>query len=1044
MKPKLTRMLTPLLVLIMSFSYAQEKTINGVVTDQSGLALPGVSIIVVGTTKGTQTDFDGNYSIIASVGQKLKFSYIGQKTTEKNVGDSSTINVQLLEDSQALDEVVVVAYGSTTKEAFTGSAAVVDSKDLALRSITSPIAAIEGKATGVQFVSSSGQPGSSPSLVIRGVGTLNGGSTDPLYIVDGIQFEGALSSLNQNDIESLTVLKDAASTSLYGSRAANGVVIITTKNGRNNSKITVNVTSQFGIVSKGIGEYEAVGPAQYYELMWEAYKNSLGGAGNEAEASASIFNRLGYNPFNVANDQIVGVDGKINPNAELIYNSLDWYDALERAGSRTSHSIDISGGGENHQVFFSASYLDEEGYVIESDYERITTRINADFSPTDWLTLGGGMNLAITDSHGPTGAGTTSTVNPFAWAKNLGSIYPVYINDLDGNIVVDEAGDPVYDLGEGYSEYNIQTRPYNPGRHGIAEAILNEEVTKINNIGFRYFAEFKLLEGLKARINYGQDIQDFINKSYENAIVGDGAPTGRYGETRFRRNTENFTQLLTYNKSFGSHNLEVTLGHESFDRHYSENNGLANTQTADGIYEFDNFSVVSSLGGYSSDKKLEGYFARLNYNFDNKYYLSGSFRRDGSSVFSLDSRWGNFYSLGGSWRIDQEDFMSEISFVDNLKLRGSYGEVGNDDLGSFYISQALTTLYSNAGNPAIYFSSLGNDDLKWETSESFDVALEFGLFNNALEGSVEYYKKNTTDLLYNLPIPTSEGLNEAPFNIGDLYNSGYEIGLTGHFFKSKKFNWDLTVQASTLKNEITDLPEPSINGSKRWAEGHSAYDYYIYHYAGVDIDNGDALYYMFEEDIDTGEQVAVLDGNGEHATTNDFQDAGLAYTGDSSVPDLIGSISNSFNYEGLSLDFTLVYGIGGKILDYGYADLMSEGVYGEALHVDALNAWREPGDVTDVPRLENGNTNQSQRFSTRFLTDASYIALRNVNLSYVLDDNISERLGVNTLRLFVSGENLFLKSKRTGLNPQYNLAGTPSGNDYNPSSVLSFGVNVSF
>ncbi|MBJ2172779.1 TonB-dependent receptor [Aureibaculum sp. A20] len=1042
MKNKFHLMLAVFLLLAVQ-SFAQQKKVTGTVTDDSG-PLPGVSVIIKGSSTGTETDFDGNYTIQASTGDVLVFSFVGMATTEKKVGSASTINLVMKSDN-LLDEVIVTAYGTSTKEAFTGSADVLSSKDLELRAVTSPIAAIEGNATGVQFTSASGQPGSTPGIVIRGVGTLNGGSTAPLYIVDGIQFEGGLASLNQNDIESLTILKDAASTSLYGSRAANGVVIIKTKSGRKNAATTVNFSTQYGIVTKGIDEYEAVGPGQYYELMWESYKNALGGPGNEAEASEKIYNRLGYNPFNVANDQIVGTDGKLNPSAQVIYQGLDWYNELERTGSRVNHSLDISGGGENHQVFFSASYLEEDGYVIESDYDRLTTRLSADFTPTKWLTVGGSMNLAITDSHGPTGAGTSSIVNPFSWAKDLGSIYPVYIVDLNGNIVLDEAGNPRYDLGEGYSEYNIQTRPDNPGRHGIAEAIYNEEQTKINNIGFRYFAEFTLAKGLKARLDYGRDIQDYINKSYENEVVGDGAPTGRYGERRFRRNTENFTQLLTYNNSFNDvHNVDITLGHESFNRQYSENNGLANTQTATGIYEFDNFSVVSSLGGYSSDKTLEGYFARLNYNYDNRYYISGSVRRDGSSVFSTDSRWGTFYSIGASWRIDQESFMEDVSFVNRLKLRGSYGEVGNDDLGSFYISQALTTLYSNAGAPAVYFSSLGNESLQWETSESYDVALEFGFLENRIEGSLEYYKKTSSDLLYNLPIPTSDsGLNEAPFNIGDMYNSGVELGVTGHFFKNKDFKWDLTVMASTLKNEITFLPDPFVTGSKRWESGRSRYDYFIYDFAGVDSSNGDALYNMYEAN-DDGDQVAVLNADGTQATTNDYQDAGKAYVNESSIPDLIGSVSNRFSYKGFSLDVLFVYGLGGKILDYGYAAMMHEGDYGSSLHPDALNAWRQPGDVTDVPRLENGANNQSQSLSTRFLTDASYLALRNVNLSYTLNNDLSDKLGVNNLRLFISGENMFINTKRTGLNPQYSLAGTPSGNDYNPSSVLSFGINVSF
>ncbi len=1022
---------------------AQEKTVTGTVTDQTG-GLPGVSVIIKGTNKGVETDFDGKYVIKVNQGSVLVFSFVGQKTVEKTVGTSSTINVKMEEDTNLLEEVVVVAYGTTTKEAFTGSASVLDSKDLALRTTTSPIAAIEGSATGVQITSASGQPGSSPGIVIRGVGTLNG-STDPLYIIDGIQFEGGLSSLNQDDIESMTILKDASSTALYGSRAANGVVIITTKSGKKETPAQINITSQVGVITRAIKEYEAVGPKQYYELMWESYKNALGGAGFEADASASIYNRLGYNPFNVPNDEIVGIDGRINPSAQLIYKGLDWYDALERTGTRVNHAINASGGGEKFQVFFSASYLEEEGYVIESDYDRLTSRLNASFDVADWLTVGGSMNLASSDTRGPASPGTTSIVNPFNWAKNVGSIYPVYIVDNSGNFVLDAGGEKQYDLGEGYSEYGIQSRPYNPGRHGIAELILNDEVTKVNNYGFRYFAEFSLLEGMKLKFNYGQDVQDYINKSYENDIVGDGAPTGRYGETRFRRTVKNFNQILTYNKSINNvHNFDITLGHESFDRHYSENSGLATDQVVEGIYEFENFSTPVRLGGYSSDKKTEGYFARMNYNYDNKYYLSGSIRRDGSSVFDADVRWGNFYSVGGSWRIDKENFMKNVSFINRLKLRASYGEVGNDNLLDFYISQPRYSLTSNAGDPALYWSDLGNNALTWETIESWDIALEFGLFNNFLDGSVEYYKKNSSDLLYNLPIALSNGLDEKPDNVGSMFNEGFEVSLTAHLIRNDNFKWDLTAQASTLNNEITDLPSPFVSGSKRWEAGRSRYDFYIYNYAGVDPDNGDALYYMYEGDVNAGERKPVLNTDGTHATTNNWEEAGRAYVGESSIPDLIGSFRNSFSYKGWSLDVLTTYSIGGKILDNGYSSMMHSGAYGRSLHVDALNAWRTSGDITSVPRLENGNTNQVQTQSSRFLTDASFFSVRNVNLSYTFNKEVSEKFGVDNLRLFATGENLYISSKRRGLDPQYSLSGVNGGNDYSPSKVLSFGINVSF
>ncbi|WP_424495259.1 SusC/RagA family TonB-linked outer membrane protein [Salinimicrobium sp. GXAS 041] len=1043
MRKKLSGILTLLLVLIAQVTFAQEKTVSGQVVDDQGFPLVGVNVIEKGTANGTQTDFDGNYSIIVEPGNVLVFTYVGFVPKEVAVGTNDVYNVEMATDTEALEEVVVVAYGTTSREAFTGSASVVKAEEMEMRAVTSPISAIEGNSTGVQFTSASGQPGSSPGIVIRGVGTLNG-STSPLYIVDGIQYEGGINTLSQNDIESITVLKDAASTSLYGSRAANGVVLITTKDGRREAGITVNVNSQIGTVTKAIGEYDEVTPGQYYELMWEAYKNSLDVDNPAAEASATIYNRLGYNPFDVPNDQIVGTDGQLNPNANLIFQGLDWYDVLERTGERQNHSVDVSGGGDDHNFFFSATHLDETGYVIESDFERTTSRLSGDFSPTDWLTLGGNVNLSLAESNGPASRGS-SIANPFAFAKDMGSIYPVYLVDpQSGEIIRDDEGNPLFDRGEGSTEYGISSRPTNVGRHAIEEAILNSDNIQSNTYGFRYNAGFKIIKGLELNLLYGRDINDYKSKSYENNLVGDGAPAGRYSETRYRRTVENFNQLLNYVKTFGDHNFDLTLGHESFDRHYSQVYGFKNTQTAVGIHEFDNFSTIATLSGYSSDKRLEGYFSRLNYNFGEKYYLSASARRDGTSVFDSDVRWGNFYSVGGAWRIDQESFMQDVAWVNNLKLRASYGEVGNDDLNDYYISQPRYSLLPNAGAPGIFWSDLGNNVLTWETVESYDVALEFALFDFRLDGSIEYYKKNSSDLLYNVPLPISMGLSEGPANIGDMYNEGLEVGLNALLFDTNNFTWQLGVQASTFRNEITNLPSPFVTGSKRWAEGRSRFDFFLYDYAGVDPENGDALYYAYEEDVDSGEMVPVLEEDGSHATVNDHNDANRAYVGASSIPDVIGSITNTLRFGDFSLDFLFTYQIGGDILDYGYANMMHEGDYGASMHPDLLNAWRAPGDQTDVPRLEVGNPTLAPSLSSRWLTDASYLAFRNVNLAYNLRGDWADQIGVDRLRLFASAENLVMWSARTGLDPQYNLAGTPSGNDYNPSRVLSLGLTMTF
>lgn len=1026
-----------------SIAIAQQ-TVNGSVTDDEGEGLIGVSILVEGTSAGTVTDLDGNYSITLPADKNiLLFSYTGFADQRVEVNGRSAISVTLQPSAAILDEVIVTAFGTTKKEAFSGSADVIDAEALEIRNVTSPIAAIEGNATGVQFTSANGGPGSSPGIFIRGVGTLNG-SAEPLYIVDGVQFEGGLVNINQEDIASLTVLKDASSTALYGSRAAGGVILITTKKGSRKGKTQVSASVNHGWVSPSVPFYDEVSPGEYYEIMWEALKNSSAGGGDPSVASAEIFNNLGYNPFNVPNDQIVGTDGQLNPNAEVVYQSLDWYDELRQSNTRTNYNVNVASGGENHSVFFSTSYLEEGGFIKTSEYDRLTTRVNGDFDANNWLTLGGSANVTVSNAAGPSSAGSGSIVNPFGFAKNIGSIYPVFVNDQQGNIVRDAAGNPVYDSGEGFPEFGIGSRPINQGRHALQELILNDERDRDNTYGFRFYANIALpVNGLSLNLNYGRDINEGLEKEYENNIIGDAQPTGRYSETRFRRQVENFVQVLNYQTTVsGLHNLDFKLGHESFDRTFSSNNALSIDQTAEGIFEFANFATPISIGGATTVKRIEGYFAQANYNFDSKYNLSLSGRYDGSSAFSPGSQWGAFWGVGASWRLDQEAFIQNTPWIDRLKLRSSFGLTGSDALG-FFASRALFDLTSNAGNPAIVFSEIGNTDLQWETTELFDVALEFTLFNNFLDGSLEYFNRASTDLLFDQPIPLSNGANSIPANIADMVNSGIELGLTANLFNRRDFRWNVRVTASTFRNEITSLPEPVISGTKRWEEGRSRYDFYMFHTAGVDPETGDQLYFAYEFDED-GNTVPVLEEDGSHATVNDWQDTERAYLDKSSVPDVNGSVSTNLFYKGFSLNVLTNFGIGGFVLDNGYSAMMHSGNYGSSLHPDILNAWRQPGDITDVPRMENGNNTLVRAASSRFLTSASFLALRNVNIGYTFGNNVTERLGMQNLRISLTGENLIVDAARRGLNPQFNLAGTPSGNTFAPTRIISVGVNGNF
>lgn len=1035
---------------------AQSREVSGVVTSaDDGLSIPGVSVIVKGTTIGTTTDFDGNYSLnVPEDGKILIFSFVGMTMVERDI-TSSKIDVVMESESIGVDEVMVVAFGTAKKESFTGSAGVVGAEKLAERTISSVGQALEGSTTGVQVAATSGQPGEAPEIRIRGFGTLNG-DAEPLYVVDGAQYEGSLADISPEDIASMTILKDASSTALYGARAANGVVMITTKRGKKNGgKVKIDFKAVTGIVTQAIPHYETVGAKDYYGLMFQSYKNALiHGAGQDANtaaanASAGLIGKLGYNALNVANDQVVDANGVVNPSANVVARGTDWYDPIEQTGYRQNYNLSASGGGDKHDYYFSVGYLDETGYVVNSDFERVNTRMNVNVTPKSWLKLGTNMSWSYTEKGlASTTDGNSSFGNPFRFARYMGPIYPVYVmNPTTGEYILDEAGSKQYDHGSGYAEHGIGARPTNVDRHIVAELDYNSNKTKTNIISNRSYAEFNVIEGLKVSTNVGVDVQSYHQKDFENKVIGDGAPDGRYNETRYTQTALNWNQLINYNTKIGEdHSIEVLLGHESYKVNYSEMYAMKSKSVVTGITEFDNFVTPISLTGATYEKKTEGYFARLKYNFQNKYYVEGSFRRDGSSVFHPDVRWGNFYSVGATWRMDQEDFIQNLTWIDQLKLRVSYGQVGNDRIGDtrsdYYGYQALYEPHPNAGTSGLRWSTVGNEQLTWESNNAFDAAIEYSIFNNRIRGSIEFYHKISEDLLYNMPLPSSMGLDAQPRNIATLYNQGFEIALGGTIIDRDDFSWDMEIQASTIKNEITKIPDPFVNGSKRWDKGHSVYDYYLYDYYGVDAATGDALYHVWEKDEEGAGTHRAYEANGDPKLTTNEQDSEKGYTGDSSIPDLFGSVSNSLKYKNFQLSVLVTYAIGGKILDYNYRDLMHEGAYGEALHVDMKNAWTKPGDITDVPRLQNGNTHIAPT-STRWLTDASYLSLKNVNLSYTFAKSKVQKLGLSALKVFATGENLFMLTKRDGLNPQEAFSGTTS-NVYLPSRAVSVGVNVSF
>jgi TonB-linked SusC/RagA family outer membrane protein len=1033
------------------FAAGQTVLITGVVSSsEDGLPLPGVTVKVQGLTIGAVTGLDGVYNIQAPRdATTLEFSFVGMQPQVVRIEGRTRIDVILVPDLVTMEEVVVIAYGTAKKGSFTGSAAQIESKKLEARPITNITNAIEGTNPGIQVTSASGQPGSGQDIRIRGFGSVSA-SSDPLYVVDGMPFSGSISSLNSNDIESISILKDAASSALYGNRAANGVVLITTKRGnRDRSSIQLNVTQ--GISTRSIPEYERVSWDDYYPLMWEADFNRQIFAATPVEPATAaqsstnnLITRVGYNITNLPDNQVVGTTGELNASAKVLgdyASDLDWQEPIMRLGHRSDYGLTFNGGSEKSDYYVSLGYLDEKGYVLKSDFKRFTGRINVNTSPKKWFRTG--LNLSGTNTNSKVAnEGGTGYVNPFFFTRNMGPIYPVYAHDpATGAYLIDEAtGEYIYDLG---NLAGLPARPSggSPGRHVVAETMWNDDLFKRNVLGARTYLDIMFLKDFKFTVNLSADISAYNAAGFENKTVGDGAPAGRGERVNSLTNGYTVNQLLTYSKSFDVHSFDVLLGHENYDYTYNYFRGFRQGQIVDGNTELINFTTTNSLTSYTDRYRTEGYFTRLNYNFNEKYFFSASYRRDGSSKFFTENRWGNFWSVSAAWRLDAEDFIKAIPWIDMAKLRSSYGAVGNDNGIGYYAWQALYDIgANNADEPGFHQASLQNLDLTWESNNAFDVALEFSLFKR-ITGSLEFYHRVSSNLLFSVPLPSSSGLTSYDKNIGEMYNQGIEARIGVDIIKRNDFVWNFDLNLSTVKNEITKLPqEEIISGTKKLMVGHSIYDFWLRDWYGVDPADGMALYDANIKDF--GTQASNLRIINETDTVSISQNNAKYHYEGTAIPDLMGGFSNTFSYKGITLSILATYQIGGKIYDGTYASLMHAGDCGRSSHVDILNRWQKPGDITDVPRLDNAQLTPFTSQSDRFLVDASFLSVKNVTLSYILPGSLLQRAGMNGARVWVSGENLLLLNARKGLDPQRSFAGT-TDNVYTPSRILTVGINVS-
>ncbi|MGB7841496.1 MAG: SusC/RagA family TonB-linked outer membrane protein [Salinimicrobium sp.] len=1074
MKRRLSGILTLLMVLVVQIAFAQQqKLITGTVVDGGGLPLPGVNVLVKNTSRGTQTDFDGNYSINADIGQVLVFSYVGFETVEYPVDNISRINVTMTENAAELEEVVVVGYGTATKRSFTGTASVVSGESLERKSVSDVSQALAGEAAGVRVINSSGQPGEEGTIRIRGIGSVNG-NRDPLYVVDGVPYSGNISAINPADIESTTILKDAAATAIYGARGANGVVVINTRTGKKGSSqidVEIKTGQNFDLLDRTDVIKD---PDLYLGLSWEAMYNrgmASGSADPAAFANSNLFSASGldpkYNYYNVPGDQIIDpATGLVRPGLERKYTPENWEDYAFQPANRTEANVKMSGGNEKSTYYTSFGYLDDQGYSINSDFERFSTRINVSHEVKDWLrgTMDVGYSRSETNNLGQ----SEDSGSVFWFVDNIPAIYPLFLRDENGGFVPDPYFDGnQYDFGEG--------RGFGALTNSIAGAYQDVNNTMRHEVNTNIFFDATITEDLSFETRFGSQYfnEDYFNRG--NPFYGGSAQqNGSLYKQQTERLSYNFLQLLRYKNSFGGHTLEAFVAHESnsFDE-FTMFAYRSNMVTPDAT-ELNQAVVNNPPGSYTIDYTLESYFGQINYDFDDTYFLSGTIRRDGSSRF-LQDKWGTFGSVGGAYVMSNAGFMQDQNIFSFLKLKASYGLLGDQAGVGYYPGVDLFNVDNLNDEISLSFRTKGNPDLTWETSKMFQTGVEFNL-GNYFEGNIDYYNKITDDQIFERRTAPSLGYAIILVNDGKLKNEGLEFMFTGHILKSDNYFLDLSINGELPNNEMLAMPIEPATGVEKVLDqqglygrstGHSIYDFYIRDYAGVDPADGVGMWYSYYVDADGngksdgvlmqdgGEVISSLHeyrtanpdmaGNIDVTTTKKYNLGTQKYVGKSAIPDVRGAVNLTTGVGNFSLSAQLLYQFGGYGYDAQYATLMNNDVIGSNnWHTDILGRWQKPGDITDVPRLSSNYEQNVSRSSTRFLRKIDYVSLNNVRLGYQLPTSIVDNIGMSSFNIWVSGDNLMLFSDRAGWNPQTAEAGGSDTYTYSPLSTVTLGVRAKF
>ncbi len=1110
MKTKFNGFLTLLLALVVQISFAQEKTISGTVTEESG-ALPGVSVLVKGTLSGQETDFDGKYSIKAKAGDVLVFRYLGYKTVERTVGSANIINVKLEQESNVLDEIVVVGYGTTTKKSYVGTATTVLSKNLEAKNFTNVTQALAGEVAGVTVINTSGQPGTIGTVRIRGYGSPLGNRA-PLYVVDGIPFDGTfeLNSINPSDIASTTVLKDATATAIYGSRGANGVILITTKSGSlAGEKGYVEVDVKSGVNWQGIARYDVIkSPEEYIGYVWEGLYNRALRDGTITRpaidyANGSLFGEggsgfgtgagRGYNMWDVSP---VG-GGLIDPVTKTVRTGVNRLFTPERYadlglgnGFRTETNVRIGGGSQKTKYFVSVGYLNDKGYIINSDFKRYSTRLNVSSEVNKWLNVGANLGYAYSES--TNNGQINGSENLSEQADKMAPIYPVFARFPGTG---DKIPDPIfggfqYDYGSPTSDINNfgfeRARPNANLLNPIGQAMLDFDGRDTHGLNGNFYAKFQIMSGLTFETKFGGQYSALRRNNMSNHAYGTARPlNGTLSITDQIRWTKTIQNILRFEKSIKDHNFDILLASETFRERFTTNQSTKQNVIVPGVYQFNNYlSNSGDAFGYADGSGIESYFTQLNYNYANKYFLSGSLRTDGSSRF-INDKWGVFGSIGGSWVISEENFLKD-SFISYMKLKASWGLTG--DQGGVSTSRSFDTFNSDiaGGSLALVERLNGNPDLTWETTSQIQAGLELSL-GKYIDANFDYYRKNTDGLFFNQRVGPSNGLSSILVNDGEVLNAGFEFDITGHLIKKEDFSLDLSVNGEMLQNKLLAMPiEPSTgrqkvidsnssgDGAYAYAVGKSIFDFWMREWAGVDPADGKPMWYQYYDDknnngiLDSGEgSFSVLDANNletntsgslfeyqklspnaniKKTVTKTYANATQTYIGKSFIPKLRGAFRLSGRFKNFDFSTQFTYSLGGYAYDAQYGELMQDrfGAAGQNYHTDIRNRWQNPGDLTDVPVLADNFVTDGASQSTRFITSTDFIALNNARVGYTVPKSFLSKSGLDEVNLWVSGDNLFQRTVRDGFNPSIREAGNSGRNIYAPATTVTMGVRVKF